>query len=102
MGTPLFIGTVEDKKERVITIRLQLFDHENYNQFGTDRVFAWKVLSRWRGLDAPPDWYAAASKHVRSVESGLVTGRVVGLGSNWLTAGVARAPDFRPKGAASG
>jgi hypothetical protein len=54
MGTPLFVGRIEDKEGCVISIRLELWDHENYAEFGTDRVFAWKTLSCW--LLLPNHW----------------------------------------------
>jgi hypothetical protein len=61
MGTPLFTGLVEDKEGPVITLQLELFDHRNYDQFGTDRVFAWDLLAFWLGLDEGADLRAEAS-----------------------------------------
>lgn len=87
MGTPLFTGLVEDKEGPVITLQLELFDHRNYDQFGTDRVFAWELLASWLGLEEGANLRAEAARHVRSVECALVAGKLRAEGRNWQRAG---------------
>ena len=90
MGSPLFTGVVEDKEGPVVSIRLELCDHENYNQFGTDRVFAWSLLAFWLGLDEGAKLRAGAARHVRRVDCILVAGKRHAQGPNWETALPAR------------
>ncbi|MDX2092170.1 MAG: WGR domain-containing protein [Kofleriaceae bacterium] len=67
MSSPLYVGTIENKKGSTVEFRLTIC-HPDVSDFGTDRLFAWKLLSDWV---SPPDDGSdleLAKKYIRRVD----------------------------------
>lgn len=85
MSYPLYYGTFVAKKKTVVEYDLSIA-HPDISQFGTDALFAWKLLSDWVTPPDDGDDATLAKKYVKKVTlSPLKNGTVVETKSAWFT-----------------
>jgi hypothetical protein len=84
MSSPLYSGEITAKRGATVRYRLALV-HPDENRFGTDRLFAWKLLSHWVSPPDQGDDRALAAKYVERVTlSPLKNGTITRTTANAL------------------
>ena len=85
MSSPLYDGAFLEKKGATVRYRLTII-HPDVSDFGTDRFFAWKLLSDWVSPTDDADDATMARKYIRKVElSPLENGTVDEKGKGFFT-----------------
>jgi hypothetical protein len=85
MASPLYYATFVEKKKAQVKVELSIV-HPDVSDFGTDRLFAWKLLHEYvAGADDGTD-VELASRYVKSVKlSPLKNGKVAKKGDDYFT-----------------
>lgn len=85
MASPLYYATIVGKNKATVTVKLSIV-HPDISEFGTDRLFAWKLLHEYvAGADDGTD-VELASKYVKAVKLSPVTsGKVAKKATDFVT-----------------
>src|SRR3954462_10183412 len=85
MSSPLYRGEFLEKKNKTVRLRFTIV-HPDVSNFGTDRLFAWKLLSDWVSPPDHGDELELAARYVESVKlSPLKNAKVARKAKDYFT-----------------